>query len=174
MIKKTILFFSFILAAVFAGGPAVYAESDTQTVNLAFSIDPVTIVKTESSAGGGNVRLGPVVAGVDSPLETLEVQIITNTNERYRVCHTLKNEIMSNSGGQFPDNELLFRVSNGTNGGVSSFSGMVPVPSSRAVIFDSPKNGGVERFTISYAVANKQSYGAGNYYGNVNIDTEPA
>lgn len=171
--KKTILFSIFLLLAL-AVAATVYAESDTQTVNLAFTIDPVTVVKTESPTGGSNVRLGPVVAGVDSPIETLEVQIMTNTNDRYHVCHMLKNQIMSNSGNQFPNNELLFRVSNGANGGTSAFSGLVPVPSSRAVIFDSPKDGGAERFTISYAVANKQSYGAGNYYGNIYIDTEPA
>ncbi|MFA6600736.1 MAG: hypothetical protein WC352_00310 [Candidatus Omnitrophota bacterium] len=160
-------FFIFLLS-----GSAAFAESDTQTVNLSFSIEPATAVKTQSVSGASNVRLGPIVSGVDAPVETLEVQIVTNSPERYRVYHTVKSDMMSGSGDIFPPAELLYRVSNGAQGGASEVPGMSPVPAGRTAIFNSAAGGGSDRFTIAYSVANARSYGAGSYYGNVSIDAE--
>ncbi len=164
-IRKYGLFFLFLAVS----GP-LYAESDTQTLNLTFSIEPVTIVKVSSP--GKVVRIGPLVPGVDARAESLLISIATNTEDSYQVFHELRNDITSNTGGEFPKDELQFSVSNGKTGGTSLFPAQRPMPRERIPVFKSP--GGPDLFTIQYVIPNKKSFTAGNYYGNISITLENA
>lgn len=148
----------------------LYANSDTQTLSLTFLIEPVTVVKISSP--GKVVRIGPLVPGVDAPGENLQVSVATNTEDSYEVFHELRNEITSNSGGEFPKNELEFSVSKGKEGGTSLVPSARPVPIDRIPVFKSL--GGPDLFTIQYIVINKKSFSAGSYYGNISITLENA
>lgn len=148
----------------------LYANSDTQTLSLAFLIEPVAVVKISSP--GKVVRIGPVVPGVDARAENLQVSVLTNTEEGYQVFHELRNDITSNSGGEFPKNELEFAVSKGKTGGASLVPAARPVPRDRIPVFRSM--GGPDFFTIQYTVMNKKAFSAGSYYGNISITLENA
>ena len=166
MNRRTVgLLFLFWFAAV-----PLYADSQTQTINLTFSIAPVTVVKVSSP--GKVVHIGPVIPRVDTSGESLQVSILTNTEDRYQVFHELRSDITSNSGGEFPSNELEFLVSNGKNGGTSGVPSKTPVSRDKVPIFNSP--GGPDLFAIQYFVSNKKSFSAGDYYGNVSITIENA
>ena len=167
--KKTILIagLGFLFLTL---SPPVYANSDTQTLNLTFFIEPVSLVKVSSP--GKVVRIGPVVPGVDARAETLQVAILTNTEDGYQIFHELRNDITSNSGGEFPKEELAFSVSGGKNTGTSLVPSPATVPRDRTPIFRS--SGGPDLFTIQYILSNKKSFTAGNYYGNISITLENA
>lgn len=156
------------LFLLFMGPGRLYSNSDTQTLSLAFSIEPVTVVKISSP--GKVVRIGPLVPGVDAPGENLQVSVVTNTEDSYQVFHELRNEITSNSGGEFPENKLEFSVSKGKTAGSSLVPSARPVPRDRIPVFKSP--GGPDFFTIQYTVINKKTFSAGSYYGNISITLE--
>lgn len=167
------LIFPLVLLMSLPGAATVFAISDSETVTLSFDIRPATVLKATSSGARG-VDIGPVVPGVDAVSEPLEVVINTNTNERYRVYHEVRNRPTSGRGEQFPDDEIKFMAGNGAQGGTSSIPALVSVPNGRTVIFQSGPTGGADRFSLRYTIASKKSFGAGNYYGDIYLDVETA
>ncbi len=147
-----------------------YAASDTQTLPLTFSIEPVRAVRAEASSGGPRVELGPVVPGVDAVAQTVEVMILTNTEEPYSVYHELRNEITNGSGTLLPDEGFQYLVTPGTEGGESAVPSWMPVPPSRSLLLRS--RGGPDRFVLQYTVKGKNILEAGDYYGNARITAE--
>lgn len=149
----------------------VFAVSDSETVALTFNIRPVTVVKATSSGARG-VNMGPVVPGIRIPSEPLDVVIDTNTNDRYRVYHEVRNRPVSGSGEAFPEEGLQFMAGNGAQGGTSAIPAFTPVPNGRVLMFQSIPSGGADRFSVWYAVESKKLFGAGNYYGDIYFDVE--
>jgi hypothetical protein len=160
-----------VLCALFFSNPA-YAVSDTQTIPLTFYIEPVRVVRAESSNGGPSVDLGSVVPGVEVPSQSVQVAIVTNTESPYSVYHELRNEMTNQSGALLPDESFRYRVTNGTQGTESLVSSWAAVPEGRSVI--ARGRGGADRFTIDYLVQGKKVLEAGDYYGNAKITVEDA
>lgn len=149
-----------------------YGAAQTKTLTLTFNVEPVTVLKVSSSSGGNSVELGPVVSGVNVPVQSLEVRIVTNTSQPYRIYHDLTGDLTNRSGGVIPEGELLMMASNGRNGGTSEAPSMVPVVKGRVLLLTSRPEGGPDQFTLNYAMKNQKTFGAGDYYGNIRIEIE--
>lgn len=149
-----------------------YALSDTQTMQLTFSIEPVRVVRAEASSGGSNVDLGSVVPGVDVPAKTVQVAIITNTESPYSLYHELRNEMTNQSGALLPAESFRYRVTHGAHGTESLVPGWAAVPDGRSLI--ARGRGGADALTIDYSVQGKKVLEAGDYYGNAKITVEDA
>lgn len=158
-----------ILAASFWAVSA-YADSETQTLPISFSIEPVTAIRAQAPSGGPSVDLGVVVPGVELPAEILQVSILTNTEDPYRVYHELRNEMTNGSGTAVSDQNFRFMVTNGAGGGESAVPAWTPVPQQRSPLFSS--RGGPATFMIHYTLSGKNLLEAGEYYGNVHITLE--
>ncbi len=171
MMNKKIAMLGVFLCVVCCAG-YVYAAAQTKTLTLTFNVEPVTLLKVTSQSGGNNVEIGPVISGIDVPVQSLEVVIVTNTSQPYRVYHELGGELTNRSGGELPNGELSFMASSGKNGGTSEIPSMTMVPRQRTLIFTSKPEGGPDRFTLQYSLKNKKIFGAGDYYGNIRIEIE--
>ncbi len=161
------IFFIFVVCLFTA--PA-YAASDTQTLPLTFHIEPVTAVRAQASSGGPSVDLGVVVPGVELPAEILQVSVLTNTEDPYRVFHELRNEMTNGTGTQVPDQSFKFLVTTGMGNGESVVNSWTAVPPQRSPVFNS--RGGPATFMIHYTLSGKNLLEAGDYYGNVHITLE--
>ena len=162
---KTFFFFGLL----FVSSRLLWAQSVTKNVRVSFEIEPVTVIKVSSQAGVSAVRLGPLSPRADISPEPLEVSIMTNTRDRYRVYHVLREGVTNSAGTQFPFNRLLFMASSGTEGGKSEIPSFTKIPQDEIPIFTSKPEGGPDTFQIIYSVDNKELFSAGFYYGNIHI-----
>ncbi len=160
----------FFAAAAILWTANAYAASATQTLPLTVYIEPVTALKAQAPSGGPSVDLGVVVPGVDLPAEVLEVSILTNTEEPFRVYHELKSDFTNGTGTAVPDRSFQYFVSSGAGGGESAVPSWTPVPALRSPVFSS--RGGPAVFMIHYTLAGKNILEAGDYYGNVHLSLE--
>lgn len=166
--KKILILLTLCLISVRA------QASDLETVNLAFTITPQTVVKANQSTMSANVLLGPVIPGVKTEGAALDVSVLTNSNEPYRVYHELRGDVGSSSGGEFPEEELMMSVTPGRAGGHSEVSGKMKVERTRTLIFSSNATGDADQFQIRYSLKGDKPFSAGNYYGNIYLDVENA
>lgn len=164
----------FLLIFFLCGAGNLHAISDSKTLPLTFNVEPATVLKTVSSNGPNAVEIGPVAQGIDATTETLQVLVLTNTEDRYRINHELRGEVTNNSGAEFPGNSLRLMVSSGEKGGSSLVPAFTPVPRGKVPIFTSRTSGGPDSFSISYSVSGKKTFEAGSYYGNIYLDFEKA
>jgi len=160
-----------LTAIVFWAGLS-YAASDSQTMPLTFYIEPVRVVHAEASSGGPSVDLGSVVPGVEVPVQSVQVSILTNTEGAYSIYHELRNEMTNQSGSLLPDESFRYQVANGAQGTESLVPSWTPVPEGRSLI--ARGRGGADLFTIQYRVQGKGVLEAGDYYGNAKITVEDA
>lgn len=149
---------------------AAFAASDTQTLPVSFYIEPVRAVRAEASSGGPSVELGSVVPGVDLTAKTVQVTILTNTEEPYAVYHDLRSEMTNSSGTLLPDQSFQYLVTPGSQGGESAVPAWAAVPETRSLLFRS--SGGPAAFVLQYTVTGKNILEAGDYYGNARITVE--
>ena len=166
--KSCWIFFIFFLIAFRTD--FLFAQSVSKTARVSFEIEPVTTLKVASGSGATAVRLGPISPRAEIPPQPLEISIVTNTHQSYRVYHELQEDVVSESGAAFPSDRLLFMVTQGNRGGASSISNFTPVPQGETPIFTSKPEGGPDTFQILYAINNTKLFEAGTYYGNISID----
>ncbi len=167
MMKGSGLFF---LSFWILGTPTLWAQTVSKNISVSFEIEPVTVLKANSESGVSAVRLGPVSPGTQVPNQTLTVSIVTNTRQRYRVYHELRGEVTSSEGISFPQDQLLFMATAGTQGGASQVPSFIPVPQGEISLFTSKSEGGPDSFQILYSLENKKLFSAGLYYGNISLD----
>lgn len=166
--KKIFLFLT--LFWVLAGTSFLCAQTVSQTVRVSFEIEPVTVLRATSESGVSAVRLGPVSPKTEVPAKALNVSVITNTRQRYRVYHQLGSEVTSGEGALFPSEQLKFMVTSGAAGGTSEVQNFVSIPEGEVPIFTSKTEGGTGSFQILYSLENQKLFSAGIYYGNISLD----
>lgn len=159
-----------LLSLMVLASGRLWAQTAIGTVRISFEIEPVTVMKVTSEAGGRTVRLGPISPSAEVPTQTLEISIVSNAHENYRIYHKLRPEITSDTGTTFPVEKLRFMVTPGDKGGRSEVPSFTAVPSEEVPIFVSSPEGGSDVFQILYTVESTELFSAGVYYGDIYID----
>ena len=146
------------------------ADTVAKTLRLSFDIEPMTALKVVSSAGVSAVRLGPISPQAQVPVQSIEVSVLTNGRQRYRIYHRLEGGVFNASGSEFPRSKILFMASPGVRGGASEIPNFREVPDGDIVIFTSKSEGGTENFQLLYTVNNDEVFPAGLFSGSVHLD----
>ena len=167
--KNQSRFFWFLAVSFFAGS-SLWADTVTKTIRVSFEIEPVTVLKAASSMGVSAVRLGPLSPHSGPATESIEVSVITNSHQRYRVYHRLEGGVFSESGSEFPRSKVLFMTTPGNKGGTSEIPNFKEVPDGEVAIFTSKDEGGKDNFHVLYTVNNDEVFPAGLFSGSIHLD----
>jgi hypothetical protein len=169
--RKKISFW-FVVLSLGLGASSLYATTETKTMNLFFEVRRAFNFSVTSDKGFPGIQIGPVAPGQDAGEQVLQVSVLTNSDDRYRVYQELRNQPIHSSGEKLPDSEFQFSVSGGSKGGHSEVSSFEAVKPGKRLIFSSSPGGGQDTFSIHYRIANVQLFESGEYYGNLNLSVE--
>jgi hypothetical protein len=163
---------AFFVIFIMVGSGNLYADIDTEVLNLYFKIKPVLVMKVSSDAGGSLVDFGSVLTSGASRSRSLIIEVVTNTDSPYRIYQWLKQPVMNDEGQTPAKDQMMFMVSDGRHGGQSKLKERSPLDDTEVMIFESGPEGGSDSFRIDFDLGDRTLLHAGEYYGDLRFRLE--